>query len=279
MAGFLHIRANSADQDRHVPEGDTIHAVASRLRATLVDQPLTAVELPRLPGPVPPAGTRVERIEARGKHLLIWLSDGHVIHSHLRMTGVWRIYQRGQKRRHAPSTVRIRLRTDQVDAVCTNAPVVELLDADAVARHPALRRLGPDLTAPDPAIDEAMARLAAGDQARSVGEALLDQRVASGIGNVYRSEVCFLARVDPRTPLARVDEPARRVLLDTAAGLLRDNVDRVRTTVDDAPLGSLWVYRRTGRACRRCATPVSSAMVGAPPRRAYWCPTCQNGPS
>jgi endonuclease-8 len=275
LAGFLHIRPIQALRAHFVPEGDTVHATAQRLRAALVDQELIAVELPRVVGPAPATGSRVTRIEARGKHLLIWLSDGHVIHSHLRMTGVWRVYARGQKRRHSPASVRIRLRTATADAVCTNAPVVELLDADALARHPVLRRLGPDLTAPDPDIDEAIRRLADGNQDRSAGEALLDQKVASGIGNVYRSEVCFLVGIDPRTPLREIDVSTRRQLLTVAAQLLRDNVGRPRTTVPDAPPGALWVYQRTGRSCRRCGTPIASTDVGDPPRRAYWCPTCQ----
>lgn len=275
MAGFLHIRPIQPQRTPFVPEGDTIHGAAQRLRAALLGQELLAVELPRIAGTVPAAGSRVTRIEARGKHLLIWLSDGHVIHSHLRMTGVWRVYGRGQKRRHSPASVRIRLRTATADAVCTNAPVVELLDADAVARHPILRRLGPDLTAPDPNLPDALRRLGDGDQDRTIGEGLLDQRVASGIGNVYRSEVCFLVGIDPRTRLAEVDEVTRRQLLTIGAQLLRDNVGRPRTTVPDAPLGTLWVYGRTGRSCRRCGTPVASAAVGAPPRRAYWCPACQ----
>ena len=275
MAGFLHIRAIQPQRTRFVPEGDTIHGAAQRLRAALLGRDLLAVELPRLAGAVPAAGSRVTRIEARGKHMLIWLSDGHVIHSHLRMTGVWRVYERGQKRRHSPASVRIRLRTATADAVCTNAPVVELLDADAVARHPGLRRLGPDLIAPDPDLDEVLRRLADGAQDRTIGDALLDQRVASGIGNVYRSEVCFLVGIDPRRPLVEVDDATRRQLLMIGAQLLRDNVGRPRTTVPDAPLGSLWVYGRTGRSCRRCGAPVVSAEVGAPPRRAYWCPTCQ----
>jgi endonuclease VIII len=261
-----------------MPEGDTIHGVAERLRVALQDQPLLAVELPRLAGTAPAPGTRVTRVEARGKHLLIWLSDGRVIHSHLRMTGVWRIYRTGQKRRHSASSVRIRLRTQDVDAVCAHAPVVELLDAAAVERHPALRRLGPDLTVPDPDVDLALKRLDTPFHAgRTIGEALLDQRIASGIGNVYRSEVCFLHGIDPRTHVARVPPQLRRALLTTAADLLRANVGRVRTTVDQQASGRLWVYGRTGRPCRRCGTGIVGEVVGDPPRRAYWCPTCQPG--
>jgi len=169
-----------------VPEGDTIHGAASRLRASLVGHRLTAVELPRVSGPTPAVGVAVTRIEARGKHLLIWLSDGHVIHSHLRMTGVWRIYRHGEKRRHSPAGVRIRLRTTEVD------------------------------------------------------------------------------------------EAPRRALVTSAADLLAGNVGRIRTTVPSAPPGSLWVYDRTGRPCRRCGTPIESAMLGNPARRAYWCPACQS---
>ena len=234
-------------------------------------------EAPRLSPPFPSVGASIDAVEARGKHLLIHASDGMVLHTHMRMTGSWHLYAPGAPLRRSASHVRALLEVPDAVAVCFDAPVVELLDAGAVERHPALRRLGPDLTAADPDLDDAlgrMARIPSPDM--TIGDALLDQRVASGIGNVYRSEVCFLLGLDPRTPLHAVDEPRRRELFAVASRLLQDNLTTVRrTTVPGSPDGSLWVYGRHGRPCRRCRTPIAAARTGEHARLAYWCPTCQ----
>lgn len=259
-----------------MPEGDTIHRTAATLRPVLVGRTLTRLEAPRLPREMPPTGTTVTAVEARGKHLLVHFDDGHVLHTHMRMTGSWHVYRVGQRWRRARSRLRVLLADDEVQAVCFDAPVVELLDRQALARHPRLRSLGPDLLA-DPDLDEALARmvaLAAGD--RAIVAVLLDQRVAAGIGNVYASELCFLAGVHPLTPLAQVPPATRRRLLEEAARLLRANLATTsRTTVPGARSGALWVYDRAGRPCRRCGTAVVGRKVGDGARPTYWCPRCQ----
>jgi endonuclease VIII len=261
-----------------MPEGDTIHRTAARLRSVLVGQPLTRVELPRRPRPWPGVGASVTAVEARGKHLLVRTSDGLVLHTHQLMTGSWHLYAPGERWRRSPRAARVVLAVPGAVAVCFASPVVEVLDARAEARHPALRRLGPDLCDPAADVDTALARLGyLSAPGRSIGEALLDQRIACGVGNVYRCDVLFLHGLHPATPVDAVDEATRRSLLVTAGELLRANLGAAsaRTTVTGGPAGSLWVYGRGGRPCRRCATPVESGHLGEHARLVYWCPTCQ----
>ncbi len=263
-----------------MPEGDTIHRTADALRRALLGRTLTRVELPRVPAPHPRPGATVDAIEARGKHLLIATSDELVVHTHLRMTGSWHLYRPGERWRKATRAARAVLAVDGALAVCFAAPVVAVLAADRVERHPALRHLGPDLTAPTADLDaavERMARFSTPD--RPIGEALLDQRIACGVGNVYRSEVLFLHGVHPATAVDDVPTEIRERLLDTAAHLLRRNLDTAaRTTVTDGAPGPLWVYGRAGEPCRRCATPIERSHLGDHARVVSHCPVCQPAP-
>lgn len=260
-----------------MPEGDTIHRTAATLRGVLVGRPLRRVELPRHPPPLPAVGATIERVEARGKHLLIASSDGLVLHTHQRMTGSWHVYAPGQHWARSSRAARVVLAVDDAVAVCFSAPVVEVLDERALRRHPALRRLGPDLCDPYADLDEATARIGRLiDPTTTIGEALLDQRVACGVGNVYRCEVLFLHGIDPAVAVHEVDVATRRRLLETAAQLLRANLDRpTRTTVDEADGGGLWVHGRAGRPCRRCGVPIEVTRLGEHARYVYRCPSCQ----
>ena len=262
-----------------MPEGDTVHRTAATLRRVLEGQRIRTIELPRVRGLLPQVGSQVARVEARGKHLLVHTSDGLVLHTHLRMTGTWHVYRPGQRWQRPRRAVRAVIGIDGAVAVCFDAPIVEVLDDASLARHPALRQLGPDLCLEDPDLDDALARMTRRDPGDPVADVLLDQRVASGIGNVYKSEVCFVHHLDPATPLAAVDAATRRGLLTTAADLLRRNLDGMpRTTVPGAPPGTLYVYDRAGRPCRRCGELIVSAALGTPPRITYWCPGCQRTP-
>jgi endonuclease VIII len=260
-----------------MPEGDTIHRAAAQLRSVLVGRTLTRVDLPRLPPPWPAVGAEVTAVEARGKHLLVRCSDGLTLHTHQQMTGSWHLYAPGERWRKSPRAARAVLAVPSAVAVCFASPVVEVLDARAEARHPALRRLGPDLCDPGADVDEAARRLVRlSTPARTIGEALLDQRIACGVGNVYRCDVLFLHGVHPTTPVGDLDAATRRSLLTTAGELLRANLDGTsRTTVRGGAAGSLWVYGRGGRPCRRCGTAIASAHLGDHARLVYWCPTCQ----
>lgn len=260
-----------------MPEGDTIHRTAASLRRALVGRQLTRVELPRVPPPHPALGSTVERVEARGKHLLLSSSDGLVIHTHLRMSGSWHLYRPQDRWRKARSSVRVVVGTDPVVAVCFSAPVVAVLDEHGIARHPVLRALGPDLCEPTIDLEEAVQRFDRyADPTRTVGEALLDQRIACGVGNVYRSEVLFLLGVAPTTPVGHLDADQRRRAVTLAADLLRANLDvAARSTVGPAGEGRLGVYGRGGAPCRTCGDTIERLHVGEPPRVAYRCPTCQ----
>ncbi len=255
-----------------MPEGDTIHGAALRLRPALAGKPVVALRAPRLAVPLPPAGVVVDEVEARGKHLLMHLDDGHVLHTHMRMTGSWTLEPPGGSPRGV-----VVLEVPDVIAVCRRAPIVELLDVAALRRHPVLRALGPDLTVPGVDIDEALQRMGRIAVAGTgVGDVLLDQRPAAGIGNVIMQEACFLAGVDPRTPIERIPAEKRRELLDTASKLLIANITTARrTTVPDARAGSLFVYGRTARPCRRCGTPIEFGRPLRDARPTWWCPSCQ----
>lgn len=262
-----------------MPEGDTIHRTAATLRRVLVGQEVVRFDTPRLAASGPAPGTPILAVEARGKHLLMRFGDGLTLHTHQRMTGSWHVYRPGERWRRGRSGARAIVEVAAAVAVCFLAPDVELLDDAAMARHPVLRRLGPDLCAPTADLDEAARRLQQLDASTPVADALLDQRVACGVGNVYKSEVCFLHGVHPATPVGALSSEVVRGLVTTASALLRRNLDTARrTTVDGGPTGTLWVYGRAGKPCRRCDTPVVSGPLGANGRTTSWCPRCQPPP-
>lgn len=275
-----------------MPEGDTLFRTASVLRDVLLGKPVLAARgapdgtaLGRV------VGSRVERVEARGKHLLIGFDCGLTLHTHLRMNGSWHRYRPGERWLRSPSRAVAVIEVPGAVAVCFDAPTVELIETRALAVHPAMRALGPDLLAAEPDLKAAGERLLAPSRAsRTVGEALLDQTALAGLGNVYRSELLFIERVDPFLPMGRVAPEAVGRLVATGARLLRANLaGPARRTVPDAlgaPAGAtaigtrgharLWVYGRTGRPCRTCGTLIRTSVVGADlPRRLYWCPSCQ----
>lgn len=253
-----------------MPEGDTIHRAAAALRAGLGDGPLTAFEAPTARGLRPAAGESIERIEARGKHLLIRFGGGLTLHTHLGMEGSWRVLSADSTVTGSPAAV---VATASATAVCRRAPVVELLDDAGLRRHPHLRVLGPDLCLPDVDLDEVLRRVEAlADPTTPVGVVLLDQRLATGIGNVYRSEALWACRIDPFAPIRDIDAETRRALYATASRQLRANLGPgPRRTV---PQG-LAVYERGGRACPRCGETIRSRRLGDQARTTWWCPRCQ----
>lgn len=267
-----------------MPEGDTLFRTAEVLRAVLAGRPVT--EARGRPGGARVdllRGRTIERVESRGKHLLVHASGGLTLHTHLGMRGSWHRYREGEAWRRAPADAVAVLGVPGAVAVCFSAPVVEVLDTKALAAHPVLSRLGPDLLAVAPALDEAAARIRAlGTDSRTIGDVLLDQRALAGVGNVYRSEVCFLERVNPATPVEAVDDATLERLVETSRRLLAANTHGpFRSTTGDAMPGAgrgaarLWAYGRTGRPCRRCGTPIRSAVSAPLARRVYWCPACQ----
>jgi endonuclease-8 len=255
-----------------VPEGDTIFRTAEVLRRALVRRPLVAFEAPRLRFDAFAPGTELTNVEARGKHLLIGFDDGRVLHTHMQMRGSWHVYERSQRWRRPAAQLRVSIDVPRATAVCFAAPVVEILGVRDLARHPRLSALGPDLCSPGADLDEVLRRLALAPSSTPVALALLDQRIACGVGNVYKSEVLFARRISPFAPLASLGAQERRELYETAGRLLRANLGGgPRVT---AP-GGLAVYRRTGRPCPRCRSPIASRRQGEAARMTYWCPTCQ----
>jgi endonuclease-8 len=271
-----------------MPEGDTLRRTADGLRPFLVGRRVLAASA-RPPGPRAEllVGTTVDAVEAIGKNLIVRFDAGLELRTHLGMHGSWHRYRPGEAWRRAASRARLVLEVPGAVAVCFDAPTVELLERRAESVHPPLATLGPDLldSAFDPA--EALARLRAPARAgRPIAEVLLDQRALAGIGNVYKSETLFVEGVDPFAPVAALGDQTLDRIVATARRLLLANADRRTSgrrrttdprTIRRGPSGALWVYGRSGRPCRRCATLVASRRHGDLPRTTYWCPRCQPG--
>jgi endonuclease-8 len=245
-----------------MPEGDALHRAAQRLQVLVGQQlevetphPRAAVKqlAPRLDG------RRLEEVEAIGKNLLLRFEGGLTLRSHLRMKGRWRVFRRGTPIFGQPWLV---LRGDDYVGAMFNGAVLELDRGIA-------RRLGPDILAEQPDYETMLARLRGEDQHREVGDAVLDQRLVAGIGNKWKAECLWSARVSPWRPLADVSD---RELLDTFEAAH----EQMRTSLENVP-GRRHVYRRKGRPCPRCGTPIRSWPQGEGARMAYWCPTCQKG--
>ncbi len=260
-----------------MPEGDTVWLAGRRLHDALAGQILVRGEL-RVPryATVDLAGLDVIEVGSRGKHLLIRLSNAQTLHTHFRMEGAWHLYRSGEPWRGGPSwQVRALLSTSTRDAVGYRLPVVDLLPS--AAEHTVVGHLGPDLLGADWDPAEALRRLRAAADTE-IGSALLDQRVMAGLGNLYRTELCFLLGVTPFTTVGDVPDQAR--VVDLAHRLLVANRERAgQVTTGLSGRGRAhWVFER--RTCLRCTGPVSTARQGHPAqeRIAYWCPRCQAGP-
>jgi endonuclease-8 len=272
-----------------MPEGDTIFRAARTLHRALAGRVVTRFEtvlpaLSRVDEDAPLAGRTVEAVASRGKHLLMSFSGGLLLRTHMRMNGSWHIYRPGERWLRSRRDMRLVIATAEFEAVGFNIPAAEFLSAREAERHEQLRQLGPDLL--DDGFDaaEALRRLRARG-ALPIADALLDQRILAGIGNVYKSEVLFVCRIPP---FARVDsltdgqlagaiEAARKFLRANVSGRLAPmttyggrNTMR-RGNRDER----LWVYGRGGKPCRRCGAPIASRKTGDGARVTYWCPRCQ----
>jgi endonuclease-8 len=248
-----------------LPEGDTIHRTATALDRALGGKELVRMEAPRLLFAPFPSGTIVVGADAVGKHCLIAFDDGRTLRTHMRMTGSWHLYKPGERWRKKAAAMRALVAVEDWVAVCFAAPEVELVDDAGLG---ATGHLGPDLCLPTADVERAAELLVElSPPEREVGDALLDQRIACGVGNVWKSESLFVERLDPFTPVGRLSAEQRRSLLATAARLLQEQVVR--------PGGVRAVYGRRGQPCRRCGTPISWRPQGPHRRGTYWCPACQ----
>lgn len=261
-----------------MPEGDTLHRAAAGLRRVLAGEPVTRFES-HVPGVEAAAeglvGERVTEVEARGKHLLITFEGGRVLRTHLRMTGSWHLYRPGERWKKPERRARVVIGTERAVAVCFSAPEVVLLSGAAAARGGRTAALGPDL------LDEA-AELA--DVVRAwrsrpdlpVGVAVMRQHLAAGIGNVYKSEVLFLCRVDPFARAGDLDEETLHEIAATARREMRRNLGPGPRTTRRAARGARhWVYARAGKPCYECGTRIQVRRQGEDARTTYWCPACQ----
>lgn len=261
-----------------MPEGDTVWRAARELNSALAGQILTRCDI-RVPkfATTDFSGHTVTDVVSRGKHLLIRLGDadtGWLLHSHLKMEGLWHVYDRGERWRRPAFKARCVLETAQKQVVGFDLGFLRVLpraeEADAVGY------LGPDLLGPDWDAPEALRRLQSVPE-RPIGLALLDQRNLAGIGNVYRCEICFLAGVHPLTPVGEV--PNLPKIIDLSKRLLEANKSRSRRiTTGNMGRDPLWVYGRESRGCLRCGTKVAHELVGDTAlelRDLYYCPHCQ----
>jgi endonuclease-8 len=222
----------------------------------------------------------VTAVEAHGKHLLVRFGDGATLHTHMQMHGRWDVYAPGQRWRRPGHRARAIVEVDNgTTAVCFDAPVVELRrDRGGVPSRAArsLERIGPDLVEPDVDLDVVLTNVDALAPETLLADALLDQRVASGVGNVIKTEVCWACRVHPATTIGTVDEAQRRALYETAHRFLMESTASGRRNTYG---NGLAVYGKARRPCPRCRTQIQRAQLGSTPRVTYWCPTCQPTPS
>jgi endonuclease VIII len=243
-----------------LPEGDTIWRTANALRPRLNGKRLTEVSPERFSRL---AGATVTAVEANGKHLLIRFDSGLVLHSHMGMTGAWHLYRPGEAWRKPTRMANVVLGNEDTVAVLFNAPVVELLREREAVRD--LSHLGPDILAPELDLAEVLRRARASHR-QPLGELLLDQRVAAGIGNIYKCESLHRLRRNPWQPASELSDGELSKLYREARSLMQ------------AALHGRWphaVHGRAGRSCPRCSDRIRCLNQGDPARFTYFCPTCQ----
>jgi endonuclease-8 len=249
-----------------MPEGDTIFRTAESLRAALQGKRVTAARpraLARL------TGATITDVRPVGKHLLIRFDNGLALHTHMRMRGVWHVYRPGEPWRRPEWQLKALLETDDAIAACFAAPVVDLVrDESAKVGH-----LGPDILGQAFDVNEAVSR-ARKQNEMPVGEVLLDQRVAAGIGNVYRCEALWERKINPWTPASRLGDPELAALFEVARKAMQSNLGGGPPRRFPG-YGKGAVHGRAGRPCPRCGTPIRVRALGEHARLAYWCPACQ----
>jgi endonuclease-8 len=259
-----------------MPEGDTIFRTATTLNRVLAGERITGFRSP-LPTMADAGlvGKRIERVEARGKNLLIHIDDGRALYSHMRMAGSWHIYRPGESYQKPERQAKAVFETAAMVAVCFNAPVVALLTQREITRHPVLQRLGPDLLHSTFDGNEACRRLRERNEL-AIGVALIDQGALAGIGNIYKSETLFLCRMNPFRAVQAIPDPQLQELISKARELMMANLGSFPRTTRHALDGQrLWVYGRSRRPCRRCGTIIRMKRQGTDARSTYWCPHCQ----
>jgi endonuclease-8 len=257
----------------NMPEGDTIHYHASRIRPVLESHVPDELQTPhprfgRDRWPERLAGQVVRSVDAYGKHLFLRFEGGLTIHSHLRMSGSWRVVDAGAQ---TPRSAWLRIRRGEREVLQFNGPVLELMTDSRTRLDPRIAGLGPDILAPELDEERFLRRLREDDPTRPIGDALLDQRTIAGIGNLWKVEGCFAAAIDPWRRTGDVSD-------EEALTIVRETRPRMRISATDG-FQDRWrtIYGRPGRPCPRCGpdSRIASRGQGDGNRITYWCPRCQ----
>jgi endonuclease-8 len=272
-----------------MPEGDTIFRAARAMNRALAGKKVTRFEsvlpkLTRIDEDSPLAGRTIESVSSRGKWNLVRLSGDLILLTHMLMNGSWHLYRPGEKWQKRRSDMRIVIETGDFIAVAFNVPIAEFHTEESLRRKPELRQLGEDLLSDDFDKEEALRRLAAKTD-DEVGVALLNQQVMAGIGNIFKSEICFACKVNPFVLIGFLNDDQLRCLVETGRRFLKANVTDTsgsgivtysglsRATGGRAE--RLWVYGRHGLPCRKCGTKIESKKQALDARVTFWCPKCQ----
>jgi len=261
-----------------VPEGDALFRFARRVDAALAGKTIRRARA-HGPGPVPQVerlvGVRCLGARSVGKNLLIEFDNGLVLRGHLRMYGTWHVYRPGQRWSRPEREARLVLEVDDFVVVNFSAPVIELLESRALPHHRPVAGLGPDLL--DDAFDPSEAMRRFRDPLRAdltIGDAIMDQRVMAGVGNIWKHETLFRCGVNPWRRVRELDDGELLRIIETARDLLRASVGKPNARgLTRRP--EMYVYLRAGQPCRRCGTRLESSRQGVDIRYTTWCPRCQ----
>jgi endonuclease-8 len=278
-----------------MPEGDTIYRSARAMQRAIGGQVCTGFEtglatLARVNDDKPVAGRMIEKVEARGKWLLVHFSGDLILLTHMLMSGSWHLYRTGEKWFMGKDKMRAVIRTAEWQAVAFNVPVAEFHTARSLARNTQVPKLGLDVLGEGYTVENAVAKLKAYGAEHPEAEiavVLLNQRVLAGLGNVYKSEVAFAAGVNPFRPMRTITDREYEVMAERAQRWMKENVadgkgDGIvtyfgnrRTTGNSNRDDRLWVYGRKGQECRRCGAAIEGRKQGVQARSTFWCPGCQ----
>ncbi len=257
-----------------MPEGDTIAYAAQRIRPVLeghvpeeIRTPQRRHAMDRWPERL--GGRAIDEIRTHGKHLFLRFDGDLTLHSHLRMTGSWGVYPPGRRWRRSPRRAWLVLARGGTEVVQFDGPVLELLTESRTRFDRRLASLGPDILAAEFDYDRFLARLRGDDHTRGIGDALLDQRNLAGIGNLWKSESCWDAAIDPWRAVRTVSDEEARAIVDAARPRM---LESARTGDQDS---GRRVFRRHGQPCHRCATTIRARGQGDDNRTTFWCPGCQ----
>jgi len=278
-----------------MPEGDTIFRTARALGRALAGKPITVFRstftlLTRFDDDTPLAGQFVKSVESHGKWLLIHFSGGGTLATHMLMNGSWHIYRHGERWQQPRVNMRIVIENSEFIAVGFRVPVARMHTAQSLVRDKKIPQPAIDVLSPEFDAEAVVSRVLA-HRDEEIADVLLHQEVLAGVGNVFKSESCFVAGINPFRKTGTLHREQADALVATAqrlvaANVLEDSGDQIvtfrgrrrRTTHASDPGASLWVYGRRGEPCRRCGEQIRSHLQGPNARVTFWCPRCQPMP-